>query len=597
MKLEKMTRRSLAMLLVMMMVFSLAVPAFADTGIADGTAVSEEDHNHNNEATSETENGEAVIDENQNLGEADPSEEESGNAANTNDSEAVHEHTPIYADNGTATCTEVGIMPDKICAVCGEVLEEGGWEGVLGHDYVSKTTEPTCTERGFTTNTCTRCDDEYIDQWVDALGHVEIEVGGKAATCTEDGVEGTLMCDRCKEVFKEGGAVIESFGGHLYIDNVIDPTCTEAGYTEHRCMNPGCGSVFTDTETEALGHSWDDGIVTTPATCENTGVRTYACTRSDCDATKEEEIAATGHNYTETVIDPTCTEAGYTEAVCENCGDSHVVEGSETAALGHSWDNGVVTTPAGIGTEGTITYTCQRPGCDAVRTESIDPLPPRPSTGGGGGGGAAPAPVEIDEPDVPLAAALPFDDVKENSWFREAVQYVYDNDLMSGEEDTVFNPNGATTRGMIVKTLYNMEKEPAVSSAAVFSDVAAGKWYSDAVSWAAENEIVKGYDDGSFRPESSITRQELAAILYRYAEYKKYDVTGRTELAAYADADAVSSFAKEAVEWSVKADLISGIESDGATVLAPANGATRAQLATMLMRFNQSFAAPENETK
>lgn len=488
-------------------------------------------------------------------------------------------------------------MPDKICAVCGEVLEEGGWEGVLGHDYVSKTTEPTCTERGFTTNTCTRCDDEYIDQWVDALGHVEIEVGGKAATCTEDGVEGTLMCDRCKEVFKEGGAVIESFGGHLYIDNVIDPTCTEAGYTEHRCMNPGCGSVFTDTETEALGHSWDDGIVTTPATCENTGVRTYACTRSDCDATKEEEIAATGHNYTETVIDPTCTEAGYTEAVCENCGDSHVVEGSETAALGHSWDNGVVTTPAGIGTEGTITYTCQRPGCDAVRTESIDPLPPRPSTGGGGGGGAAPAPVEIDEPDVPLAAALPFDDVKENSWFREAVQYVYDNDLMSGEEDTVFNPNGATTRGMIVKTLYNMEKEPAVSSAAVFSDVAAGKWYSDAVSWAAENEIVKGYDDGSFRPESSITRQELAAILYRYAEYKKYDVTGRTELAAYADADAVSSFAKEAVEWSVKADLISGIESDGATVLAPANGATRAQLATMLMRFNQSFAAPENETK
>lgn len=105
---------------------------------------------------------------------------------------------------------------------------------------------------------------------------------------------------------------------------------------------------------------------------------------------------------------------------------------------------------------------------------------------------------------------------------------------------------------MIVKTLYNMEKEPAVSSAAVFSDVAAGKWYSDAVSWAAENEIVKGYDDGSFRPESSITRQELAAILYRYAEYKKYDVTGRTELAAYADADAVSGFFKDAVEWSVK---------------------------------------------
>lgn len=168
---------------------------------------------------------------------------------------------------------------------------------------------------------------------------------------------------------------------------------------------------------------------------------------------------------------------------------------------------------------------------------------------------------------------------------------------MSGEEDTVFNPNGATTRGMIVKTLYNMEKEPAVSSAAVFSDVVSGKWYSDAVSWAAENEIVTGYDDGSFRPENSITRQELAAILYRYAEYKKYDVTGKAELSAYADANAVSDFAKGAVEWSVKADLISGIESDGVTVLAPANGATRAQLATILMRFNQSFAASEGETK
>ena len=545
MKLEKMTRRSLAMLLVMMMVFSLAVPAFADTGIADGTAVSEEDHNHNNEATSEN----------------NPSDEGNGNAADTNDGDAEeHVHNFTILVENTATCEEAGII--TYACECGETMTEEA--EALGHDIIvdaEATIEPTCETGGCIVEHCSRCPNATHSELVPALGH-DFEIIEIAPTCVEPG----------KTVYK----------------------CKREGYNEER--------VEINSETNPLNHVWDEGIAVTPAACETAGVMSYTCTL--CGETREEELPALGHDYEYSYDDPeavhpTCYSLGLAKGTCTRCGD-RPLGFLQVEMLPHTIDRekGEIITPAAIGVKGTIKYVCEVEECHAEIFEDIPALPePSRPSGGGGGGAAAPAPVEIDEPDVPLAAALPFDDVKENSWFREAVQYVYDNDLMSGEEDTVFNPNGATTRGMIVKTLYNMEKEPAVSSAAVFSDVVSGKWYSDAVLWAAENEIVTGYDDGSFRPENSITRQELAAILYRYAEYKKYDVTGKAELSAYADANAVSNFAKGAVEWSVKADLISGIESDGVTVLAPANGATRAQLATILMRFNQSFAASEGETK
>ena len=181
---------------------------------------------------------------------------------------------------------------------------------------------------------------------------------------------------------------------------------------------------------------------------------------------------------------------------------------------------------------------------------------------------------------------LPFTDVASSEWYYEAVQYVYNNELMNGMSATTFEPNSTTTRGMIVTMLYRLENEPAAASAG-FTDVAAGQWYTDAVNWAAANNIVNGYGDDQFGPTDTITREQMAAILYRYAQYKGYDVTASADLSTYTDAASVSSYAVSAMQWAVGEGLINGITD---TTLVPGGSATRAQVAAILMRFCENVA-------
>ena len=181
---------------------------------------------------------------------------------------------------------------------------------------------------------------------------------------------------------------------------------------------------------------------------------------------------------------------------------------------------------------------------------------------------------------------MPFTDVASGEWYYEAVQYVYDNELMNGMSATTFEPNSTTTRGMIVTMLYRLENEPTAASAG-FTDVAAGQWYTDAVNWAAANNIVNGYGDSQFGPTDTITREQMAAILYRYAQYKGYDVTASANLSAYTDAASVSSYAVSAMQWAVGEGLINGVTN---TTLVPGGSATRAQVAAILMRFCENVA-------
>ena len=181
---------------------------------------------------------------------------------------------------------------------------------------------------------------------------------------------------------------------------------------------------------------------------------------------------------------------------------------------------------------------------------------------------------------------MPFTDVASGEWYYEAVQYVYDNELMNGMSATTFEPNSTTTRGMIVTMLYRLENEPAAASAG-FTDVAAGQWYTDAVNWAATNNIVNGYGDSQFGPTDTITREQMAAILYRYAQYKGYDVTASANLSAYTDAANISSYAVSAMQWDVGEGLINGVTN---TTLVPGGSATRAQVAAILMRFCENVA-------
>lgn len=179
----------------------------------------------------------------------------------------------------------------------------------------------------------------------------------------------------------------------------------------------------------------------------------------------------------------------------------------------------------------------------------------------------------------------PFTDTPGTAWYYEDAAYAYINGLFAGTTDTTFSPDLAMTRGMLVTVLWRMEDSPAVTDKADFSDVANGLWYADAVAWAAANEIVSGYGSGRFGPDDPITREQMAAILYRYAKYKKYDVSigETTNILSYKDAFDVSEYAIAAMQWACGAGLMQG--SGGK--LMPQGDATRAQVAAILHRFDE----------
>ena len=177
---------------------------------------------------------------------------------------------------------------------------------------------------------------------------------------------------------------------------------------------------------------------------------------------------------------------------------------------------------------------------------------------------------------------LPFSDVRIADWFYNDVKYVYEKGMMAGTAADVFAPNATTTRAMIVTILYRLEGSPAVTGTSSFVDVPAGQWYTDAVNWAAANQIVKGTSATTFAPNDSITREQMAAILYRYAQYKGYDVTKKADLSGYSDNSQVSAYAKDALAWANAAKLINGVTN---TTLAPQGNATRAQVSAILHRF------------
>lgn len=177
---------------------------------------------------------------------------------------------------------------------------------------------------------------------------------------------------------------------------------------------------------------------------------------------------------------------------------------------------------------------------------------------------------------------LPFSDVRIADWFYNDVKYVYEKGMMAGTAADVFAPNATTTRAMIVTILYRLEGSPAVTGTSAFVDVPAGQWYTDAVNWAAANQIVKGTSATTFAPNDSITREQMAAILYRYAQYKGYDVTKKADLSGYSDNGQVSAYAKDALAWANAAKLINGVTN---TTLAPQGNATRAQVSAILHRF------------
>ena len=443
----------------------------------------------------------------------------------------------LHTDYGTtertvpATCGEAGRV-DTICSNCGEVVSTRELPPTGAHDWDdgTVTTAPTETTPGVRTFTCTVC--------------------GQTRTET-----------------------IPATGAHDYqFTKTVAPTCTGGGYDLYICS--GCGATERRNLTDAAGHKWDGGTVTTAPTETTPGVRTFTCTV--CGDIREETIPATGaHDYrfTKTVA-PTCTDGGYDLYTCSGCGATE--RRNLTDAAGHKWDGGTVTTAPTETTPGVRTFTCTV--CGQTRTEAIPATGASTCTGG------------------PSCPSYGLHDVAgPGYWAHEGIDYCVRNRLMSGVGAGTFSPDTACTRAQIVKILYNLSGNQTDYSYYYlpFTDVAPGAWYYNAVAWAYCNDVTSGTSATTFTPNAAITRQQLVTFLYRYTVKYAPEFTGNAApISAFPDAGSVANWAYAAMSWAVGNGLIQGNAHDnGLDYLDPNGSATRAQTATIIMRYCQLIGA------
>ena len=396
--------------------------------------------------------------------------------------------------------------------------------------------------------------------------------------------------------------------GYGTTENTVPATCGADGHIDTVCAN--CGDVIATEIIPATGaHTWDNGTVTTEPTETTPGVRTFTC--AVCSQTKTEVIPATGtHTFVFTKnIAPTCTEAGYDLYTCRDCGATE--KRNVKPALGHKWDSGTVTTEPTEKDPGTMTYTCTV--CGQTKTEAIPATGPHAHVWDEGTVTVAPTETtpgvrtytctvcgqtrtEIipatGSAVCPGGAACPsfrFRDVPAPSnWAHEGIDYCVRHGLMSGFDATTFSPDTVSTRAQIVMILYNLSGDTTDYSKyyVPFTDVRPGTWYYNAVAWGYDKDIVSGMTPTTFAPDGLITREQMAVLLYGYTEkYAPAYLGGAASLNGFPDAASVSNWAYAAMSWAVGNGLISGIASDGADYLAPSGGATRAQIAAIMMRY------------
>ena len=413
------------------------------------------------------------------------------------------------------------------------------------------------------------------------------------------------------------GYTVSDKGACLHTDygtteRTMPATCGEAGRVDTICSN--CGEVVSTRELPPTGaHVWDNGVVTTAPTETTPGVRTYTCTV--CGDIREETIPATGaHDYrfTKTVA-PTCTDGGYDLYTCSGCGATE--RRNLTDAAGHKWDGGTVTTAPTETTPGVRTFTCTV--CGDIREETI------PATGahdyrftktvaptctdGGYDLYTCSGCGDIREEAIPATGASTCtggpscpsyglrDVAGPGYWAHEGIDYCVRNRLMSGVGAGAFSPDTACTRAQIVKILYNRSGNQADYSYYYlpFTDVAPGAWYYNAVAWAYCNDVTSGTSATTFTPNAAITRQQLVTFLYRYTVKYAPEFTGNAApISAFPDAGSVANWAYAAMSWAVGNGLILGNAHDnGLDYLDPNGSATRAQTATIIMRYCQLIGA------
>ena len=488
-------------------------------------------------------------------------------------------HDYVWQITRVPTCTAEGVKTFT-CSHCGDSYDVA--LAKADHTYEAVVTAPTCTNNGYTTHTCSVCGDSYVDSIVPATGH-SYDAVVTAPTCTNAGYT-THTCSVCGDSYVDS---IVPATGHSYEAVVTAPTCDKMGYTTYTCSV--CGDSYVGSYTDALEHTYT-AVVTKEPTCTEEGVKTFTC--SECGKSYTEAIPTVAHRYEAVVTAPTCDKMGYTTYTCSACGDSYVADYVD--AVGHDCETETV--PATCLGYGFVRESCKH--CDySVITEITAPLGhdyqavvTAPTLDEGGYtthtcSRCGDSYVDSETPALGHKCAA-YTDIP-TDWAKEGICFVIENGLMVGTTSTTFAPKDTLTRAMLVTVLYRMAGSPAVDAPSGFTDVADGQWYSDAIAWAAANGIVNGVGGNKFAPSEPVTREQLAAIFFRYA---KAEAPEADVLSGYPDAESVSTYARDAMAWAVSTGLVTGSKEADGTYLVPQGLAAREQAAAILMRYVKANA-------
>ncbi len=517
-----------------------------------------------------------------------------------------------------ATCETAGSYDEVVyCAVCGaEISREAKTIEALGHDWQPERTETGAIKASFnedyTAATCLMtCANDPTHTMTVETTDIEI-VRAIDPACEKAGMDMALATFDFDPENPAPHFIDVPALGHDYqvtytwsADNATvtaEATCsrdrnhfftetveTEAVTTAADCENAG-QTVYTATfenelfeaqtktvEIAATGHAWGEWTVTTPAACEAEGVETRTCA-NDASHVETRAIEATGHAWGEPTF--TWSEDNSTltaTIVCAN-DETHV----ETAVSESTSE----TVDPTYSEEGKITYTATVELGGKTYTETkevvLDKLPvpvviiptdPTPTE---------PTPTEPEK-------GLPFIDVKEDDWFYEEIKDAYEKGLIEGTSETTYEPLKDVSRAEAVVILWRIEGQPVVNYAMTFEDVAADTWYTEAVRWAASEGIVLGYSETEYKPEKNVSRQELAAILYRYAQTKDKGFKGLWAFQLdFADADQVLDYAYEPMCWCVMNEIFKGNDENK---LNPYGTTNRAEAAVVLNRLDDTLKA------
>ena len=500
---------------------------------------------------------------------------------------AIFKNAPAKTITGAADTNSsfprdcVVYYPQGSYAWAAELKDDGTWQGYktgLWHgDHIAQFADtvvaPTCTKQGYTHHACTVKGCTYApvdDTYVAATDHTWV-TQTFPASCTEQGTV-FYKCSGCGATRTEK---IAALGHDLSRCDLFPATCTKPGRVVGTCAR--CG-VQIDEVIPAKGHDYSYADVRTEPTCTESGH--YKGTCPTCGKDYDDTIPALDHDWGEWVVaqEPTYTTTGYRYHICARC---NARVGEDIPKLHeHAWNAGVVTQKPTATEPGVKTYTCTI--CNEQKTESI------PATG-----------VPDTCPGGPTCPGYAFRDMPApDSWAHAGLDYCIYSGYINGLSATTVDPSGTCTRAQLVCILYRIQGEPKVVEGyelaklrAPFDDVPRGQWYTNAILWAKLTGIVNGTSATTFDPSGQITREQLAAILYRYTAKYAPDATGNAaSLADYPDAGSVSAYARDAMAWAVGNGLIKGLPHGKTDYLEPGGSTTRAQVATILMRYKQATA-------